>query len=93
MNKVFANSSKLWNWLVVSSADPTQVALTVKGWVATIIPAAMLVIHNPNLSDLPNDVYSFIMAALVVVSALVTLWGFVRKIVNTVTSGNSPSQQ
>lgn len=79
---MFKNSNKFWNWLVTSSSDPTQVALTVKGWVSTIIPVALIVIHNPNLSSLPDQIYSIIIAAFGVVSAAVTLYGLVRKLVS-----------
>jgi hypothetical protein len=34
---VFANSSRFWNWVVVSSADPASLALTVKGFFSLTI--------------------------------------------------------
>lgn len=78
---MFKNDSKIWNWLVVSSADPSAVALTVKGWVSTIIPVLMIVIHNPNLSDLPNEIYAAIVAVFGIISAVTTAYGLIRKII------------
>jgi hypothetical protein len=77
---MFKNSGAFWNWLVTSSQDPTQVALTVKGWVSAIVPVALIAIHNPNLSSLPNQVYSVVVAFFGVVTAAVTLYGLAKKI-------------
>jgi hypothetical protein len=69
-----------WNWLVKSSADPTQVALTAKGIISTVVPVLLVFVHNPNLSSLPDDVYSLIVAAFGVYSAIAIVFGLARKI-------------
>lgn len=71
---------KFWNWLVLSSADPTQPALTVKGIVSTIVPILMVFVHNPNLNDLPDEVYSVIIALFGMYSAFAVAFGLFRKI-------------
>jgi hypothetical protein len=75
-----------WNWLVKSSADPTQVALTVKGIVSTVVPVLLVFVHNPNLSTLPDDVYSLVVAAFALYSAVAVVYGFSRKIYLSFTS-------
>ena len=78
---MFVNSNKFWAWLVTSSADPNSVALTVRGWMVSIVPILMYLLHNPNLSSLPDDVYSIVIGVLAVVSTVATLIGLVRKII------------
>lgn len=77
---MFKNSSAFWNWLVTSSSDPTQVALTVKGIVTAVIPVLAFLIHTPNLSSLPDEIYSFVVAFFGVFASLLVVIGLVRKI-------------
>lgn len=71
---------KFWNWLMKSSANPTETALTAKGLVSTLLPIVLMVIHNPNLNTLPDDVYSLIVAVFGVISAVMVVFGLARKI-------------
>lgn len=68
-----------WNWLAKSSANPDEVALTVKGLVTSLLPIVLIVFHNPNLSTLPDAVYSIVVAALGVCSAVAVVIGLLRK--------------
>ena len=77
-------AGKFWQWVLTSSANPQEASLTVKGWMTTILPVLMFVAHNPNLNTLPDDVYSFVMAALGLVAGFMTVWGLARKIYLTV---------
>jgi len=77
---MFSDLSGFWKWLVVSSSDPNETALTVKGYVSSIVPVLMFLLHNPNLSSLPNDVYSFVVACFAAYSACATVYGLGRKI-------------
>jgi hypothetical protein len=77
---MFKNSSAFWNWLVTSSSDPTQVALTVKGIITAIVPVLAVFIHAPNLSTLPDDIYSAVVAVFAVFSAAITAYGLIRKL-------------
>lgn len=72
--------TNLWNWLVKSSADPTQVALTAKGLVSSLIPLLMLFVHTPSLSNLPDEIYTLILALFTVYSAGAVLFGLARKV-------------
>lgn len=76
--------TKFFNWVARSSADPTQVALTVRGLVSGWLPLAMFFLHNPNLSTLPDDIYSIILGVFTVYSTCATVFGLARKIAYTV---------
>lgn len=90
IQKVFTGANGFWNWLVVSSADPTNVALTVKGVITAIIPYAMtylpyLGVHvSLNVATLSNAAYTTVFAFFAVSSAAMTLYGAVRKLVITI---------
>jgi hypothetical protein len=77
---MFKNSSPFWNWLFTSSGDPTQVAVTAKGIVIGILPALMVFIHAPSLTNLPDDVYSLVVALFTLVAAAHLVYGLLRKI-------------
>ena len=76
-------------WLVLSSADPTKVALTVKGVVALAVPYLMTYLPmlgvkvSLGFSSLPNDIYSSLYFLFVAVGAASTAYGFIRKVVLT----------
>lgn len=71
---------KAWTWVLTSSQDPTQPALTAKGIVTAVLPTVMIFIHSPSLSSLPNDVYAAIVAVFGAVSSVQIAYGLVRKI-------------
>ena len=77
-------AEKFWLWLAQSSKDPAAVALTAKGLCSAVLPLLMVFLHNPNLSSLGDDVYSLIVAAFGVYSAVAVVVGLVRKIYLTV---------
>jgi hypothetical protein len=73
---------KAWDWLVWSSADPSKVSLTVKGFLlgiggfvvfATGIPAEVFA----------ENVVAAIEAIFAVVAAGITAYGAIRKVVLT----------
>lgn len=71
---------KFWDWLVRSSSNPTEVALTAKGLITTLVPVLMVFVHTPNINTLPDDVYSVVVAVFGVISAVMVLFGIARKI-------------
>jgi hypothetical protein len=86
IKKVFANSSKFWNWLSVSSVDPASVALTVQGFfsmtiVQTIFGALPYIGIHPTftLAILSAGVTSAIYTIATIVSSIVTLYALFRK--------------
>jgi len=91
IKKVFANSGKFWNWLVVSSANPQQVALTVQGVfsmtiVQTLFGLLPYVGIHPSftLAMAGAGAASIVYTALTIVSGVVTLYGLLRKAIVTI---------
>lgn len=94
---LLSNAKKFWVWLVVSSADPTQVATTVQGLFSMAIVQAIFTTVLPligvhptfTLNVLGTDAYSFVYSALSIISALVTAYGAIRKIWASLTGTNA----
>lgn len=83
----------LFSWLVTSSADPTKVALTVKGFLGTVASIIVMVsplfhlkIGSDDLNGVVDGVVQFITVAFGLVSATATIVGFIRKIYLTMHS-------
>lgn len=90
---------KFWNWIVTSSADANKTSLTVKGFLVGIIPAAMILLHIANINVGQEQLTGFIDAfsvviqdALTLISAVMFLWGLIRKLSRTVDGTNAALQ-
>lgn len=88
-SSMFSNESKFWNWLVVSSQDPTKVAATVKGIAGTAIALLAFTVHGPDFSTVPADVYTIVVDAFGVFSGALATVGLIRKVYNTLTNKNA----
>lgn len=91
VKKIFANSGKFWNWLVVSSVDPSSVALSIQGILSmTIVQTLfgllpMIGIHPTfTLAGLSSGITSAIYTIATLVTSLVTLYGLFRKAIVTI---------
>ena len=78
---------KFWEWLVKSSATPEQTALTVRGFLHTAAAVVLMVspLFHLNLGQTQLDQAvdlstQLIIAMYGVVSALVAVYGFARKL-------------
>lgn len=85
---MFAN---IWNWLVVSSSDPYKFSLTLKAGAATIISVltialglAHIAVGGPDLTAISDSVIAVIQDLVVLVGALATVYGLIRKIIASV---------
>lgn len=72
--------SKFFDWLGKSSADPTQIALTAKGLMTSVLPFLMFFVHNPNFGNLPDAIYAGVIAFFAVISSLMVFAGLMRKL-------------
>lgn len=86
VKKIFAGSGDFWNKIVVSSADPTAVALTAKGFVSLGIVQAIfgvlpLLGFHPSfdLNGVGDQIYTVTYSVLSAVSGIVAVVGAVRK--------------
>jgi hypothetical protein len=89
MKTIGTSLDKFWNWLVTSSANEGQIALTVQGFLATgiayiigIVGATHLNIPDlsTNLNFLASEIILFIQYGLGIVGVISTVVGIVRKI-------------
>lgn len=81
--------STLWNWFVVSSANSSKWALTVKGILATVITVVTMIagfahVQVGDLTPIADTIVAIVQALALVASLVVTLVGFVRKVVLTI---------
>ena len=91
IKKLFSSSGVFWNWLVVSSSNPSQVALTVKGVFSLAVVQGVFAllpsvgIHPSfSLSDVQGGAYSLAYTGLTAVAGVVTFYGVVRKAIVTI---------
>lgn len=91
VKNIFANSSRFWNWLVVSSVDPSSVALSIQGILSMTIVQTLfgllpvIGIHPTfTLAMLSSGVTSAIYTIATIVTSLVTLYGLFRKAIVTI---------
>jgi hypothetical protein len=91
LKSIFANSGKFWNWLVVSSVDPSSVALSIQGIfsmtiVQTLFGLLPVIGIHPTftLAMLSAGITSAIYTIATIVTSLVTLYGLLRKAIVTI---------
>lgn len=86
--------TKVWNWLIKSSANPAKVSLTIKAVVAS---TAIYVATASNLFGLPgltsdsfkstgSDLAQLVEWILIIISASTGAFGLIRKIVLSIKS-------
>jgi hypothetical protein len=81
---------KAVGWLLVSSADPSSVSLTIRGMLIGIAPATIAVLNlahinlgQDQLTALVDGFVNLLQAVLTVISMAITFYGAVRKVWNT----------
>lgn len=75
--------AKFVSWLIYSSENPENFSLTLKGAVATVLPVVLLLFQQLGFSLNSSNVEAFVLSAITVLTTAITLFGLVRKIVNT----------
>lgn len=90
---------KVFKWLVVSSADPKKVSLTVKAVLTGLIPLAIAVsgvteipLDQNSMQAVASTVAQFVETALTLVSITLTAAGLLRKIYLSVIGENAVLQ-
>ena len=81
---------KLWDWLYKSSENPEQVALTVKGFLNTIggvvliaSPLFHLNIGQSQIDLIVQSSVQIVITFYTAFAAATTIYGIIRKIINT----------
>lgn len=83
---------KIIEWFVVSSKDPAKLALTVRGLLVGLIPGAVIVLQflgvtdvgHADLQGIVDVVEKAIVYGFGFVAAVMTIWGFARKLFITI---------
>lgn len=78
---------RAWSWVVVSSADPKRLSMTVKGLLTMFVPilASIAGLDTDLLNGLVQTIAQAMEYGLYFVGTLVAMYGLVRKLYNTVT--------
>lgn len=88
----------VWAWLVNSSVDPNKTALTVKGFLTTvgsivilISPLVHLQIGNDEITAVIDGITQLVILMLTVISSVITLMAFGRKLYLTDWKNSPPT--
>lgn len=76
--------TKIKNWLLYSSTDPEQIALTVKGLLIASVGSIVTFTSLFGVSLSQDFVLQKIQAAFIVVGSIVAVIGLIRKIARTI---------
>jgi uncharacterized membrane protein len=81
----------LARWIVVSSTDPAEVSLTIKGILVGVVPAVIVLaglanlnVGSDQLNALIDGFVMLVQALFTVVATCMTLYGMLRKLLNTI---------
>jgi hypothetical protein len=90
MKRLKALLNALARWIVVSSINPSEVSLTIKGVLVGTIPTIMFllgVIHlnvgQEDLNLLIDSIAAIVQLVLALVAVIMTALGLLRKLLNT----------
>lgn len=75
--------SKFISWIVYSSENPENFSLTLKGALATLLPVVVLLASQLGFSLDGANVEALVLSVITIATTAVTLFGLVRKLVNT----------
>ena len=86
-------------WIVLSSEDPTEASLTIKGFLLGVLPVLMAVagiahfnVGQQQLSDIFDAIAQIVQVLLTIVATAMTAYGLLRKLWNTI-QAHQASQQ
>jgi hypothetical protein len=81
----------LARWIVVSSTNPSDVSLTIKGILVGIVPTALILagfahvdVGSDQLNAIIDGIVSVVQTLLTLISVVMTTYGLLRKFLNTV---------
>jgi uncharacterized membrane protein len=74
---------KFIKWLVISSADPSKVSLTVRGALLSIIPTVILIAQMLHMEWSLEQLTQLVEGITAIIATALTLFGLIRKLVLT----------
>ena len=75
--------NNFFKWLVLSSENPKEVALTIQGVLVAAVPGAVMFLDQMGVKVLQNNIVDVIVIAVSAVGLLLTVVGLIRKLINT----------
>jgi hypothetical protein len=74
---------KFLNWLVFSSENPQETAMTIQGILVLQIPLVISFLQTAGINIVESQVKAYVTMAIGVMGAILTIVGIVRKLINT----------
>lgn len=74
---------KFLNWLVFSSENPQETAMTIQGILVLQIPLVISFLQTAGINIVESQVTAYVTMAIGAMGAILTIIGLVRKLYNT----------
>ena len=74
---------KFLNWLVFSSENPQEIAMTIQGILVLQIPLVISFLQTAGINIVESQVTAYVTMAIGAMGAILTIIGLVRKLINT----------
>lgn len=74
---------KFLNWLVFSSENPQETAMTIQGILVLQIPLVISFLQTAGINIVESQVTAYVTMAMGAMGAILTIVGIVRKLINT----------
>lgn len=74
---------KFLNWLVFSSENPQETAMTIQGILVLQIPLVISFLQTAGINIVESQVTAYVTMAIGAMGAILTIIGLVRKLINT----------
>lgn len=74
---------KFLNWLVFSSENPQETAMTIQGILVLQIPLVISFLQTAGINIVETQVTAYVTMSIGVMGAILTIVGIVRKLINT----------
>lgn len=81
---------KVYKWLVISSANPTQTSMTVKGILLALVPQIVIMVNIFGVEVPQTHALELVDGFTQLIGIWLTIFGLLRKISNT--KANEPTQ-
>lgn len=74
--------NSFFKWLVLSSEDPKQVALTIRGIIVLSIPTIIALLGDAGIKVMEGDVMHVVVIGTSILGSVLAVIGLIRKLVN-----------
>ena len=81
---------KFITWLVVSSENPENISLTVKGILLMAVPITLTLLSQFGVHFAEDQALQFVSSSVTVLASVLSLVGLIRKLINTFSKTEVP---